>query len=254
MVRLLSPLSKEMDILGIDIGGSSIKAAPVNTVNGTLLKERLHIPTQQPATPEAISNSIAKLIADLNWTGPIGCGFPAVIRNGIACTAANIDPTWIGTNLVETFSAKTRIKVSVLNDADAAGLAEMHYGAGRNASGTTIIVTAGTGLGTALFRNNTLIPNTELGHIQLKGGSAEKFASAAVKTRLNLSYSEWAKRLDDYLHILEDLFWPDLFVLGGEISNDHALFLPELTINTSIMPATLRNDAGIIGAAAAVLL
>ena len=243
-----------MDILGIDIGGSSIKAAPVNTVNGTLLKERLHMPTQQPATPEAISNSIAKLIANLNWTGPIGCGFPAVIRNGIACTAANIDPTWIGTNLVETFSAKTRIKVSVLNDADAAGLAEMHYGAGRNASGTTIIVTAGTGLGTALFRNNTLIPNTELGHIQLKGCSAEKFASAAVKTRLNLSYSEWAKRLDDYLHILEDLFWPDLFVLGGEISNDHALFLPELTINTSIMPATLRNDAGIIGAAAAVLL
>jgi polyphosphate glucokinase len=130
----------------------------------------------------------------------------------------------------------------------------MHYGAGRNASGTTIIVTAGTGLGTALFRNNTLIPNTELGHIQLNGGSAEEFASAAVKTRLNLSYSEWAKRLDDYLRCLEDLFCPDLFVLGGEISNDHALFLPKLTINTTVMPATLRNDAGIIGAAAAVLL
>ena len=243
-----------MNILGIDIGGSSIKAAPVNPVNGTLVKERLHIPTPQPATPEAVSNIIAKLVADFNWTGPIGCGFPAVIRNGIACTAANIDPTWIGTNLVEAFSAKARSKVSVLNDADAAGLAEMHYGAGRNASGTTIVVTAGTGLGTALFRNNTLIPNTEFGHIQLNGGSAEEFASAAVKTRLNLSYSEWAKRLDDYLHSLEELFWPDLFVLGGEISNDHALFLPELTIKTRVMPATLRNDAGIIGAAAAVLL
>jgi polyphosphate glucokinase len=242
-----------MDILGIDIGGSSIKAAPVNPVNGTLVKERVHIPTQQPATPEAVGNIIARLIEDLNWTGPIGCGFPAVIRNGIVCTAANIDPSWVGMNLLELFSTKDLNKVTVLNDADAAGLAEMYYGAGRNACGTTIVVTAGTGLGTALFRDNTLIPNTELGHIQLHGSSAEAFASAAVKTRLNLSYPEWAKRLDDYLHCLEDLFWPDLFVLGGEISNDHALFLPELTIKTAIVPATLRNDAGIIGAAAAVV-
>ena len=250
-----SPLTKQkMNILGIAIGGSSIKAAPVNPVNGTLVKERLHISTPQPATPVAVSKIIAKLIEDLNWTGPVGCGFPGVIQNGIACTAANIDPTWIGMNLVEMFSASTTNEVTVLNDADAAGLAEMHYGAGRKASGTTFIVTAGTGLGTALFRGNTLIPNTELGHLSLNGGTAEEFASAAVKTRLNLSYSEWAKRLDNYLHYLEELFWPDLFIIGGEISNDHARFLRELTTKTTVMPATLRNDAGIIGAAAAVLL
>lgn len=243
-----------MEILGIDIGGSSIKAAPVDPVSGALVRERLHIPTPQPATPEAVSNIIAKLTVDLNWTGPIGCGFPAVIRDGIACTAANIDPAWVGKNLVEMFSTKTMSKITVLNDADAAGLAEMHYGAGRNASGTTIVVTAGTGLGTALFRDSTLVPNTELGHLKLDGGSAEELTSAAVKTRLNLSYSEWAKRLDAYLHYLEELFWPDLFILGGEISNDHALFLPELTIKTSLAPATLRNDAGIIGAATAVIM
>jgi polyphosphate glucokinase len=243
-----------MEILGIDIGGSTIKAAPVDPVSGALAQERLQINTPQPATPGAVSDVITKVIDSFDWTGAIGCGLPSVIRNGVACTAANIDSGWIGTNAIELFSAKTPGKVTVLNDADAAGLAEMNYGAGRDASGTTIVVTVGTGLGTALFRDNTLVPNTEFGHIQLNGGSAEEFASAAVKTSLNLSYSEWAKRLDDYLHCLEELFWPDLIILGGEISNDHALFLPKLTIRTPIMPATLRNNAGIIGAAAAVLL
>jgi polyphosphate glucokinase len=213
----------------------------------------LHLTTPQPATPDAVVNTAIKIIEHFDWTGPIGCGVPAVIRNGIVCTAANIDPTWIGINIVELLSAKVGRDITVLNDADAAGLAEMNYGAGRNATGTSIVVTAGTGLGTALFRDNTLVPNTELGHLLLHGKTAEHVASAAVRTNQNLSYYDWAKRFDDYLHRLEELFWPDLFIVGGEISKDHAQFFPHLTINTRVMPAALRNDAGIIGAAAAVL-
>ena len=242
-----------MNILGIDVGGSAIKAAPVNPLDGSLAVERLRIATPQPATPEALAETVAKAIRHFNWTGSIGCGLPAVIRNGIACTAANIDPAWIGTDVVKLLSSRTGLEVAVLNDADTAGLAEMHFGAGSNASGTTIVVTAGTGLGTALFRDRTLVPNTELGHLHLHGKSAEQFASAAVRTALNLSYREWAKRFDEYLHYLEQLFWPDLFIIGGEISKQHARFFPYLTINTRTLPAALRNDAGIIGAALAVL-
>ena len=242
-----------MNILGIDIGGSAIKAAPVNTHNGSLAADRLRIATPQPATPAAIASTIAEITAHFNWTGAIGCGLPAVVRNGVVCTATNIDNKWIGTNVVELLSVKTGLQITVLNDADAAGLAEMHYGAGSKASGTTLVVTAGTGIGTALFRGKTLLPNTELGHLLLHGKSAEQIASAAVRTRQDLSYVDWAKRFDDYLHRLEELFWPDLFIIGGEISKDHALFFPHLTIKTKTLPACLRNDAGIIGAATAVL-
>lgn len=242
-----------MHTLGIDIGGSGIKAAPVNAVDGTLVEKRFRITTPQPATPDAIADAVRKLIEHFDWQGPIGCGVPSVIRNGIAYTASNIDPAWIGTHVVELFSARCGQQITVLNDADAAGLAEMHYGAGSTASGTTIVVTAGTGLGTALFRDNTLVPNTELGHLQLHGEIAERIASAAVRTERNLSYPVWAKHFNDYLHRLEELFWPDLFIIGGEISKDHDLFFPYLTIETSIQPARLRNDAGIIGAAVAAL-
>ncbi len=243
-----------MNILGIDIGGSGIKAALVNPVDGTLTTDRVRVPTPQPASPVAVSAIVSDIIQGFNWSGPVGCGLPSVVRNGIVCTAANIDPTWIGIDVAEVFSVPGCGKVTVLNDADAAGLAEMHYGAGHNATGTTIVVTAGTGLGTALFQEKTLFPNTELGHLLLNGKVAEQFASAAVKTRLSLSYPEWAKRFDDYLHRLEELFWPDLFIIGGEISREHALFFPELTIKTRVLPAALRNDAGIIGAAKAALL
>ena len=242
-----------MNILGIDVGGSATKAAPVNPIDGSFVAERLRIATPQPATPDAIAKTVATAINHFNWSGAIGCGLPAVIRNGVACTAANIDPAWIGTDVIELFSTRTGCDVTALNDADAAGLAEMHYGAGREASGTTIVVTAGTGLGTALFRDDILVPNTELGHLHLQGKVAEHIASAAVRTELNLSYRDWAKRFDDYLHRLEELFWPDLFIIGGEISRDHAQFFPYLTIRTRILPAALRNDAGIIGAAAAAL-
>jgi polyphosphate glucokinase len=243
-----------MNILGIDIGGSGIKGAPVDTLKGCLCEERLQIPTPSPATPEAIAETVTEIVRHFNWTGTVGCGLPAVIRNGIACTAANIDPSWICTDVVKLLSVRSGLDVSVLNDADAAGLAEMHYGAGKNTTGTTIVVTAGTGLGTALFRDNTLVPNTELGHLHLHGKIAEHHAAAVVRTELKLSYRDWAKRFDDYLHRLEELFWPDLFIIGGEISKDHAQFFPHLTHKTRTLPAALRNNAGIIGAAAAVRL
>jgi polyphosphate glucokinase len=243
-----------MDILGIDIGGSAVKAAPVNPASGTLTAARLRIETPKPATPEAVANVVCQTIEHFSWTGPVGCGLPAVVRNGIACTAANIDPGWIGTDVVELFSTRTGLGFKVINDADAAGLAEMHFGAGREFCGTAIVVTAGTGLGTALFHNQTLFPSTELGHLQLHGKDAEQIASAAIRTELNLSYQEWAKRFDDYLNLLESLFWPDLFIIGGEISRHHEEFFPYLQIKAEIKPAALRNDAGIIGAAIAVLL
>lgn len=242
-----------MDILGIDIGGSSLKAAPVNPVNGCLTTERLVIPTPEPSAPETVANCVMEIINTFDWRGPIGCGLPSVIRDGVALTAANIDKGWIDTDVTQLFLSKTGHEIKVLNDADAAGLAEMHYGAGRKARGTTLVVTAGTGLGTALFRDNTLVPNCELGHILLYGEDAEKVASAAVRTNLKLSYQDWAKRFNDYLVRLEELFWPDLFIIGGEISADHEQFLPHLTVRTQVVPAALRNNAGIIGAATAVL-
>lgn len=243
-----------MDILGIDIGGSAIKAAPVNPASGTLKAARLRIETPKPVTPAATADVVSQAIEHFRWTGPIGCGLPSVVRNGTACTAANIDPGWIGTNLVELFSQRTGLDFKVLNDADAAGLAEMRFGAGKGFSGTAIVVTAGTGLGTALFHKQTLFPNTELGHLQLHDRAAEQLASAAMRTELNLSYREWAKRFDDYLNLLESLFWPDLFIIGGEISQHHEEFFPYLHVKAEIKPAALRNDAGIIGAAIAVLL
>lgn len=242
-----------MNILGIDIGGSAIKAALVDPVEGILASERLSIATPVPATPAAIAAAILEIITRLDWQGPIGCGLPAVVRAGVVCTAANISPEWIGTDFVALLAKKITQRVTIINDADAAGLAEMRYGGGKGSSGTTLVVTAGTGLGTALFRDSTLVPNTELGHLLLHGQIAEQFASAAVRTRENLSYRDWAKRFDDYLHRLEELFWPDLFIIGGAISANHDQFLPLLTIRTRVVPAALRNDAGIIGAAAATL-
>ena len=253
MVRDIGPLNN-MDILGIDIGGSAIKAAPVNPADGTLTAARLRIETPKPATPAATADVVSQAIQHFGWTGPVGCGLPSVVRNGTACTAANIDPGWIGTDVSELFSARTGLNFNVLNDADAAGLAEMRFGAGRGFSGTAIVVTAGTGLGTALFHEQTLFPSTELGHLQLHGGDAEQFASAAIRTDLNLSYREWAKRFDDYLNLLEALFWPDLFIIGGEISQHHEEFFPYLHLKAEIKPAALGNDAGIIGAATAILL
>lgn len=250
MVRALGPL-EIMDILGIDIGGSGIKGAPVDLNQGVLAAERLRIATPQPATPDAVADTVGRIIRHFNWTGPVGCGLPSVVQNGVARTAANIDSSWIGTDVRTLLSQRTGCPVTVINDADAAGIAEMRFGAGRGRNGTILMVTVGTGLGTALFRDGTLVPNTELGHLLLNGKVAEKYASAAAREDLGLSYKTWAKRLDLYLHQLQSLFWPDLFILGGGISKKHEKFFPFLTIETEFLPAVLRNQAGIVGAALA---
>jgi polyphosphate glucokinase len=240
-----------MDILGIDIGGSGIKGAPVDLSQGVLAAERLRIATPQPATPDAVADTVGRIIRHFNWTGPVGCGLPSVVQNGVARTAANIASSWIGTDVRTLLSQRTGCPVTVINDADAAGIAEMRFGAGRGRNGTILMVTVGTGLGTALFRDGALVPNTELGHLLLNGKVAEKYASAATREDLGLSYETWAKRLDLYLHQLQSLFWPDLFILGGGISKKHEKFFPFLTIETEFLPAILRNQAGIVGAALA---
>ena len=240
-----------MQILGIDIGGSGIKGAPVDLDEGVLTAEPLRIPTPRPATPEAVAETILELTRHFNWTGAIGCGLPAVVQNGTARTAANIDPGWIGIDAGRLLSEKTGCHVSVINDADAAGIAEMSFGAGRGRSGTVLLVTVGTGLGSALFHDGHLVPNTELGHILLNGKVAEKYASATVRQELRLTYQEWAERFDLYLHRLEALLWPDLFIIGGAISAQHEEFFPFLSVKADVLPATLRNEAGIVGAAAA---
>jgi len=240
-----------MHILGIDIGGSGIKGAPVDPDQGVLTAERLKIPTPQPATPDAVADTVCSIIRHFKWSGPVGCGLPSVVQNGVARTAANIDSSWAGTDVRTLLSQRAGCPVAVINDADAAGIAEMRFGAGRGREGTILMITVGTGLGSALFRDGDLVPNTELGHLLLNGTIAEKYASAAVREELGLSYENWAKRFDLYLHRLQALFWPDLFIVGGGISRRHEKFFPFLTIETELQPAALRNEAGIVGAALA---
>lgn len=243
-----------MSILGVDIGGSAIKWAPVDTDDGRLCTDRVIIPTPQPATPAAIADRLQSIIRASSRPGqPIGCGLPAAVQNGVVQTAANIDRSWIGTRVEDLFEEATGCAVTVLNDADAAGLAEMRFGQGRGQLGTVLVITVGTGLGSALFRQGALVPNTELGHLILKGQDAETYASAAVKTRANLSYAEWVPRLDAYLKRVRELFWPDLFIIGGGISEDFERIAPLLTVKTPTRPALLGNDAGIIGAALAAV-
>lgn len=238
-----------MEILGIDVGGSAIKGAPVDTQTGTMLAGRVRIPTPEILKPRGIADVVAQIAKAFNWSGPIGCGFPAALRSGVVLTAANIHKKWIGVNADQLFSDVTGCPVVVLNDADAAGLAEMEFGAGRNERGTVVIVTIGTGLGTALFTNGQLFPNAELGHVELDGFDAETRASDAARRRDKLSWKQWAKRFDLYLNYLEGLFWPDLFILGGGISKESDKYIPLLTVQARVTPAQLLNEAGIIGAA-----
>jgi polyphosphate glucokinase len=240
-----------MHLLGIDIGGSAIKAAPVNPIDGCLACERLRIPTPAKATPEAVLCCIDEIIRHFAWQGAVGCGVPGVVRDGVVRTAANIDPSWVGTDIIALLGQRTGCPVSAINDADAAGLAEMSFGAGRKAHGTTLVVTAGTGLGTALFRGDTLVPNCELGHLLLDGRIAEHYASAAAISREGLSLQDWAGRFGAYLRHLEELFWPDLIIVGGEISRKFDTFSRLLKTDTPVVAAQLGNDAGIVGAAIA---
>jgi polyphosphate glucokinase len=238
-------------ILGIDIGGSGIKGAVVDVAQGSFVSERVRLPTPQPAKPEPVSQAVADLVQHFTWHGPIGCTFPAIIKRGVAYTAANVDSAWIGTNIQALFAASTGCPITVLNDADAAGLAELTFGAARGQSGVVLMLTFGTGIGSALLLDGRLVPNTELGHLIIGTQTAEALASDRTRKRQRLSWKRWARRLDVLFEHLERLFAPDLFVVGGGVSKDNGRFLPLLNIRTPIVPAALRNRAGIIGAALA---
>ena len=238
-----------MEILGIDVGGTGIKGAPVDTQTGQLLAPRLRIPTPEGARPEEVAKVIAQVAQSFDWHGAIGCGFPAAVRDGIVLTAANISKRWIGVNAAKVFSETTACPVCVVNDADAAGMAEITFGAGRKQFGVIIVVTIGTGLGTALFTNHTLLPNAELGHIEIDGQDAELSASDAARKRDELSWKKWGKRFNIYISRLEKLFWPNLFILGGGVSKDFEKFREFLTLETPVVTAQFLNEAGIVGAA-----
>ena len=240
-----------MQILGIDIGGTGIKGAPVETDTGSLLAERFRLPTPDGAKPGAVAGVVKDVAIQFKWHAPIGCGFPAVIRDGVAESAANINQKWIGTNVAQLFSEITACPVYVVNDADAAGLAEVTFGAGKGVRGVVLMITIGTGLGSALFIDGKLVPNTELGHIEVDCDDAETIASDMVRKQRDLSWKKWAKRLDKYLNKLENLFSPDLMILGGGAIKKQDQFIPLLTVHTNIIPASLGNDAGIVGAALA---
>ncbi|GAB3454023.1 ROK family protein [Kineococcus endophyticus] len=237
--------------LGVDIGGSGIKAAPVDLAGGAFAAERVRQETPQPSTPAAVAPVVAEVISgfDVPADTPVGITFPAVIQHGIARTAANVDKSWIGTDAGTLFSETLGRKVFVVNDADAAGYAEVTFGAGKGVRGVVLVTTLGTGIGSALFVDGRLVPNTELGHLEIDGHDAEKKAADSARERHDLSWSQWAKRLQRYYSHVEDLLWPDLIVVGGGVSKKHEKFLPHLDLRAPIVPAQLRNDAGIIGAA-----
>lgn len=240
-----------MEILGIDIGGSGIKGAPVNNRSGMLTAERKRIPTPSPATPEEITDTFARIVKYFNWSGSIGCGFPAVVRNGIVGTASNIDKRWIGQNVSQLFTEAAGNETVVINDADAAGVAEIAFGAGRGVKGVVVIITVGTGIGTAVFSNGHIFPNTELGQIIIDGKIAEHFASDAVRKKEDLSWKKWTKRFNTFLAEIERLLWPDLIIIGGGVSKKQGKFFQYLDTKAKILPAKLLNEAGIIGAATA---
>jgi len=240
-----------MKLLGIDVGGSGIKGALVETKTGELVAPRHRIPTPEGAKPKAVASVVGELVRHFEWKGPIGVGFPAIIKHGVAFSAANVSKKWIGTNAEELFAEVTGCPVRVLNDADAAGLAEMRYGAGRKQPGTVLVITIGTGLGSALFRDGLLVPNTELGHIEMNCGDAERQASEAAKMRDKLSWKEWSARFNEYLQTLENLINPDLIILGGGASKESEKFMDRLNLRATILPAAMLNEAGIVGAALA---
>lgn len=240
-----------MKILGIDVGGSGIKGAIVDTKSGELLTDRYRIPTPQPATPDAVIDTITKIITHFKWKGPVGCGFPAAIVDEIVMTASNIDKSWIGVNAANIIEKATGCPTHLVNDVDAAGFAELKFGAGRKKKGVVFMAAFGTGIGTAIFNNNKLVPNTELGHLTMKGDIAEKYAANSVKEKNDLSWKEWGGRVNEYLQHIEKLFYPTLIIIGGGVSKDFKKFKDYLNLSTKVVPAENKNHAGIIGAALA---
>lgn len=246
-----------MHALGIDIGGSGMKAAPVDLTTGDLLSDRHRIPTPQPPRPKSMTEVVAELVEHFDWDGPVGVCFPARIKKGVAKTAANISDAWIGVNLEEQFSAATGCPVTVLNDADAAGVAEMEYGAGRGRHDLVLMLTFGTGIGSALFWDEELVPNTELGHLRFKKKkTAEEYASDRIREEEDLPWPKWGKRVRRVLEYIDFLLAPDLIIIGGGVSRPerYEQFAPKLKkVDTEIVPAELENEAGIIGAAYAAV-
>lgn len=238
---------------GVDIGGSGIKGARVDLATGELASERVKIPTPRSYDIDEVVQTVLDVVAQAGWEGPFGCTFPGIVKHGVLHSAANLGPHWLGVDLQQLLAERSGQHVVVLNDADAAGLAEVDFGAAKGRDGVVIVTTLGTGIGSALFHDGTLVPNTELGHLEIDGESAEKRASSAAKEREGLSYKDWAPRLQRFYSHLDFLFSPDLIVVGGGISRKHAKFLPLITgLRSEIVPAGLENQAGIAGAAMAV--
>lgn len=242
-------------VLGIDIGGSGIKGALVNLKKGTFASDRLRIPTPQPATPDAVIGVVNEMVQHFNYNGPLGVGMPSVVINGRVKSAANIDPGWIGYAGQEKMAAITGLPVTLMNDADVAGIAEMRYGAGKGKTGAVMIFTLGTGIGSVMFVNGTLVPNLEMGHIYLPNMShdVEEYAAERIRDEQNLSWEEWGGRLNTYFQMIEFLFSPELIIIGGGVSKKHDKYLPYVHTEAKIVPAKLRNQAGIVGAAAAAV-
>jgi polyphosphate glucokinase len=241
--------------IGVDVGGSAIKAGAVDVDAGDLIGERLEVPTPQPSTPAAVVEAIAGLVSRAAALAPpdapVGVGVPCVVIDGVTLTAANIDKQWVGFDLEAALRPALRRDVTVVNDADAAGVAEMRFGAGRGTHGVVLVLTLGTGVGSALFVDGRLVPNTELGHMEIRGKDAEKRSAAAIRVRENESWDQWIADLDEHLTAMDKILWPGLIILGGGVSRDADQFVPKLTIRPPVVPATLRNDAGTVGAAMA---
>ncbi len=242
-----------MKVLGIDVGGTGIKGAPVELPSGEILAEHLHLPTPQPATPGAVTAAIKKMIQHFQFSGPVGVGFPGVMRHGVVATAANLSPSWVGKPAEKLFQKATRLPFTVINDADAAGLAEMQYGVGQQEKGTVVMITLGTGIGSAVFIGGVLVPNTEFGHLTLRGKDAETIASAKAREVNDWSWKKWSKRVREYLHLVDRLINPDLIIVGGGVSQRAEKWLPRASkgVKAKVVPAKLHNEAGIVGAAMA---
>lgn len=234
--------------LGIDIGGSGVKGA-VDVATGELAAERLRIDTPQPATPAAVAETVATIVEHFAWTGPVGATVPGVVKHGVVHTAANIDDEWIGTDAAALFTRATGQPFTVLNDADAAGIAEMTFGAGKGHTGVVVMVTLGTGIGCAVFNDGVLLPNVELGHLEMNGKDAEHQASDRAREQHDLSWKKWAQRVDQYLDVIDALLWPDLIIIGGGVSRRSEKFFPYLDTRAELVAAALENEAGIVGAA-----
>lgn len=239
-------------VLGIDIGGTGIKGAPVDITKGVLVKERHRVPTPQPAKPGPVADVVAQIVRHFDWKGPVGCTFPAIMKDGVAYSAANVDQAWVGADARTLFERKSECHFEVVNDADAAGIAEMEFGAGKgHHKGVVIMVTLGTGIGSAIFLDGKLFPNAEIGHLEIRGKDAELRASDRAREANEWSWKKWAKNVDEYLRRIEFLFSPDLMIIGGGVSKKAEKFIPRLNTKAKVVPAQMMNDAGIVGGALA---